>query len=195
MRYGAAFHGYRSRYEEQSLNRARFKFSSDPFLFETYVESRFQFDLPAGVGTSTLDRRRFADLEAGTRIQYFADGGCFRASPRMHLVFFPDAFLSAGLGYSRTFQYLYQLSFYNLTTSDIWVTATEEQKPVVSDHWSTGIYLRPSDRIFIQAEVYLKRQQNLRIHEINIQSVQVPLTAAPWNKKNKGLARGLELMF
>ncbi len=99
------------------------------------------------------------------------------------------------MGYSRNYQYLFRLTFYNLTTSDIWITATDEQKPSTTDQLTAGIYIRPWRNALFQTEGYVKWQQDLRFHEMNIQSTNTPFEAGPWYFDNEGYTRGIEFLF
>lgn len=195
--YGFSLNKYTSEYNEASLNRALFSYETDPFLMESYLEGVFRI----GGGEAWRRERSWqeylkpiAHVETGIRFQYFSDGGFLRASPRLHFLLFPNAPVSAGIGYSRSWQYLYKLAFYNVTSSDIWITASDQQPPSATGQLSSGIYFRPGERWLFQAEAYVKNQQNLRFHELNIQSVQQPITGAPWFSNMEGKSRGLEFM-
>ena len=181
---GLALHGYHSAYLEESLNRPRYYQKSTPLLLEGYLDTEWK----AGEAGAALPM----DLQGGIRIQYFSDGGYVRLSPRIRADLFTETRVSASLGYSRTYQYLYKLAFYNQTTSDIWITANEHQKPAAVDLWSVALRTRIARHWFFRTEVYYKYQRNLRFHEINIQSVQSPLEGAPWFADNTGHARGVE---
>ena len=185
LRSGLALHGYRSAYLEESLNRSRYFQRSTPLLLEGYVDSEW---VSGGVRTGIP-----LDAQAGARLQYFSDGGYVRLSPRFSANLFPKARISPSFGYSRSYQYLYKLSFYNQTTSDIWITASENQKPAAVDMWSAAVRVRVAGGWFLHSEWYYKHQRNLRFHEINIQNVQTPLEGAPWFADNAGYARGWEL--
>lgn len=193
LRFGSALNRYDSDYSENSLNRSRFEYSSRPYMAEVYGESRLSLNGPHH--TRTTGDMKLAELEAGLRVSHYSEGGYNRASPRLHVRLLPDNRFSVGAGYSRTWQYLFQLSFYNLVTSDIWIMAGEGQPPASADQWSAGLYYRPGRGVLIQVETWLKKQKNLRFHEINIQSVQPPQTDAPWFSDNDGRAHGLEALF
>ncbi len=182
---GLALHGYRSAFLEESLNRPRYFLDATPLLLEGYLDSEW-------VSGGTRSAIPF-EAQAGVRLQYFSDGGYLRFSPRFSANLFPQARVSPSFGYSRTYQYLFKLSFYNQTTSDIWITANENQAPAAVDLWSAAMRIRIAGGWFFRTELYYKHQRNLRFHEINIQSVQSPLEGAPWFADNTGHARGLEL--
>lgn len=181
---GAELHTYNSAYLEESLNRPSFYLRSRPFLVEGYAETEWKL---AGTGNKT-----WLGVEAGLRLHYFTEGDYIRLSPRLRFSMFPDAPVSPSMGYSRTYQFLYKLSFYNQTATDIWITANEHQKPSAADHLSAGVYFRPAAGLFLLAEAFYKEQSNLRFHEINIQNVKPPLEGAPWFSDNSGFAQGFE---
>ncbi len=187
MQWGGAIHGYRAAYLEESLNRSRYFMESSPLLAEAFLDTRWAYP-----GWTGYHGRSLVEAEAGLRVQYFSAGDYTRLSPRLQADFFPGSTVSAGLGYSRTYQYLYRLAFYNQTTSDIWITANESQKPSAADSWSASLRIRPTGFFFLTMEAYYKRLRNLRFHEINIQSVQSPLDGAPWFADNTGHVRGME---
>jgi hypothetical protein len=180
--FGAALHGYRSAYLENSLNRPQFFQRTTPLLAEFY-------------GSLQLQAGNTFDVTAGGRLQYFSDNSYLKFSPRVRTTLLPDSPVSMGFGYSRNYQYLHKLSFYNLTTSDIWITATGDQPPSTVDQLTSGIYIRPWKHALLQVEGYYKWQQDLRFHEINIQSVNNPFEAAPWYFDNDGKTRGIEFLF
>ena len=184
LQSGLALHGYHAAYLEESLNRPYYYQKSTPLLLEGYADSEWS---PGGSETALP-----LDLQAGIRIQYFTSGGYVRLSPRLRADLFPGSPLMPSVGYSRTYQYLFKLSFYNQTTSDIWITANSNQEPSAVDLWSASLHYRIGRGWFLRMEGYYKHQKNLRFHEINIQSIQSPLEGAPWFADNSGHARGVE---
>jgi len=182
LKLGVSLNLYGASYLERSLNRPEFFQRSTPVMPELYTDIEFNIrDLVKG--------------ETGLRLHYFSDGGYLNASPRLKFYMLPNEPLSFSLGFSRSYQYLYRLSFYNLTTADIWISATEEQKPAYADHLSAGIYLKPWSSALLQVEGYMKWQQNQRYHEINIQSLEGPFEGRPWFFDNEGYSRGIEFLF
>ena len=184
LQSGLALHGYYAAYLEESLNRPRYYQRSEPMLLEGYFDTEW---IPGGTETALP-----LELQAGMRLQYFSDGGYVRISPRLKAGLLPGARLSPSVGYSRTYQYLFKLAFYNQTTSDIWITANNNQEPATVDLWSASLHFRVTGGWFLRGEAYYKHQRNLRFHEINIQSIQSPLEGAPWFADNSGYARGVE---
>jgi hypothetical protein len=182
---GLALHGYRTAYLEESLNRPRYFQEATPVLLEGYIDSEWVSDgARSGVPVEVM---------AGIRLQYFSDGAYARLSPRFSADLFPYSRISPSVGYSRTYQYLFKLSFYNQTTSDLWITANAHQEPAAVDMWSAALRIRIIGGWFLRSEWYYKHQRNLRFHEINMQSVQSPIEGAPWFAGNTGFARGWEI--
>jgi hypothetical protein len=90
---------------------------------------------------------------------------------------------------------MYRIGFYNQTSSEIWITAKENQPPSVTDQFTAGIYLDLWKGAFFQAETFLKSQNKLRYHEINIQTMQNTNPENPWFVDFKGFSQGIELLF
>lgn len=180
---GAMVNVYDAAYREISLNRAEFFQRNCPLMPELYGEYRFGGD------------QATYSFDAGVRLQHYSDGGYMRLSPRIKATLFQNSSVSLGFSAGRNYQYLYRLSIYNQTTSDIWIMALDEQPPAQSDHLSASISVQPWQNAFFQVEGYLKRQQNLRFHEINFQNVESTFGGSPWFVDNDGYSRGTEFMF
>jgi hypothetical protein len=181
LKTGFTLNFFNSAYLENSLNRPEFYQESNSVMPEAYLD----FEKESGE----------VAINAGIRLQYFSDGKYANISPRLKFSIFNDHRISAGLGYSRNFQYLYRLSIYSLSTADIWITAVPGQAPSKSDIISGSIYAKLWSGAGIQAEGYLKWQEKLRYHEINIQNLDISLEDRPWFSDNDGYARGVELLI
>jgi hypothetical protein len=179
---GVSLNFFDSRYREDSLNRPDFFQDSSPFLPELY------FDIETGNGEAY-------SVQGGVRMQYYSDGDYLNLSPRFKLSLFRDRPVSVSLGFSRNFQYLYKLSIYNLSAADIWITAVADQPPARSDLLSGGLYFNLWEGAQFQTEGYIKWQENLRHHEINIQNLDISFEEQPWFSNNEGFARGIEFLF
>src|SRR6056297_3287308 len=180
---GAVVNVYDAAYRELSLNRSEFFQRTRPVMPELYGEYRF------GGNESTYS------VNAGVRLQHYSDGGFTRLSPRIKASFFQNRPVSFGLSAGRNYQYLYRLSIYNQTTSDIWIMALDEQPPARSDHLSASLSASPWSNAFIQVEGYLKMQENLRFHEINFQNIEASFNGSPLFNDNEGYSRGAEVLF
>lgn len=180
---GASLNIYDAAYRESSLNRSEFFQRTQPLMPELFGEYRYEND------------QENILLDSGMRLQYYTDGNYLRLSPRIRAAFFQDKMVSLGLSAGRNYQYLYRLSFYNQTTSDIWVMALDGQPPARSDHFSASLSMRPWTNAFLQVEGYLKMQENLRFHEINFQNLEAGFNGSPLFNDNEGLSRGVEVLF
>jgi len=180
---GTSINWYDAAYRENSLNRSEFFQRTRPVMAELYGEYRLENQ----TGNHSAD--------AGIRFQHYTDGNFTRSSPRLSASFFQNSFLTLGLSAGRNYQYLYQLSIYNQTTSDIWVMALDGQPPARSDHLSASLSASPWSNAFIQVEGYLKMQENLRFHEINFQNIEASFNGSPLFNDNEGYSRGAEVLF
>ncbi|PWN07701.1 TonB-dependent receptor [Rhodohalobacter mucosus] len=179
---GVSLNFFDSAYLENSLGRQDFFQGSGPFMPEVYVDL-------------TTDESKSHTIQGGVRVQYYSDGDYLNLSPRVKLSLFRNNRISAAVGFSRNYQYLYKLSIYNLSAADIWITAVPEQPPTLSDLLSGGVYVDMWSGAKFQAEAYFKWQQNIRYHEINIQNLDTSFENQPWFSDNDGYASGLELLF
>ena len=179
---GVSFNFFDTAYLENSLNRQDFFQESGPLLPEIYLDLE-------------TEQNRLLSVQGGIRMQYYTNGNYLNLSPRLKFTLFRNHQFSAAVGFSRNYQYLYKLSIYNLSAADIWITANEEQPPARSDLLSGGIYLDLWQGAQFQAEAYLRWQENIRYHEINIQNLDISFENQPWFIDNEGYANGLELLF
>lgn len=141
---------------------------------------------------STSSTRDWLIVRAGVRTQYFSEDRQLRWSPRLRVHVLPEAPVSVYAGYGRTYQYLYRLSLYHITTSDLWITANNTQPAASSSQFSAGIHVHVHEHAAWQIEAYTKNQQHLRLHEIDVQNLRLPEEGWPWYFDNEGKARGLE---
>ncbi|MCH8525144.1 MAG: TonB-dependent receptor plug domain-containing protein, partial [Balneolales bacterium] len=179
-RVGAAVHRYRTAYLEQSLNRSEFYSVTDSWLTEVYAEDTWR----------PLDA---LEVEAGFRLQYFSNGEYLRGSPRLRLGLWPDRRVQGSVSYAITHQFMYKLGFYNATTTDMWVQSDSDQPPTRAETVSAGVSARLWRGASMSLEGYMRRQQHLRLHEINIQLIERPLEGSPWYTQNEGFSQGLEV--
>jgi len=179
---GVSLNFFDSAYLEDSLNRQDFFQGSGPFMPEIYLDLE-------------TDRAQLVTIQGGVRMQYYSDGDYLNFSPRVKLSLFRNNRVSAAVGFSRNYQYLYRLSIYNLSAADIWITAVPEQPPTLSDMLSGGMYIDLWKGAQFQTEAYFKWQENMRYHEINIQNLDTSFENQPWFSDNDGYASGMELLF
>lgn len=112
-----------------------------------------------------------AHLSLGSRIYYFSNGEYLKWSPRIKAQFYPESVVSFGLGYSKNYQFLHQLDFVTVNSTDFWVMSNVEQPPSSVDYFTTNIRLRPTNSLYMQVEGYYKIFKNLRIHSLTNQFI------------------------
>lgn len=172
---------YRSEYLENSFDRPRF------------------FNRTASMSTDIfahLDWRlnSHIELSSGARAQYFSNGRFLNILPRIQAVLFPDYRISLYVGYSQNVQYINRISFSNAVTADIWILANKDQPPTRSEQLTAAVTFNPTDWLFFQTEIYQKRYENLRLHELNTTTLINFSDNTPWFHQNKGNARGIEIL-
>ncbi len=83
-------------------------------------------------------------------------------SPRVAFNYMPVDNVSLKGGYSRTVQYVHQLSQSSISLpTDQWVPVIGEQKPQISDKIALGIYWKPLNLFTVSLEGYYKWMHNL----------------------------------
>lgn len=172
---------HRGEYAEQSFDRTGFYRQTESIQADGYLQA-------------DINLRDIADVQLGTRVHYYNTGQYLEWSPRLKTTLFPDKPVSVGFGYSRNIQFLHRIGFSNVVTADLWVLSSAQQPPSVTDHYSAGVYLRPSSDFYIQIEGYQKDQKHLRFHEINTQSLTNTFSDSPWFFENSGYGRGIEFL-
>jgi len=179
---GAAYFYYRGDYRENSFERPTFLVQSE----SSQVDGFFQAD---------IKNMSFADVSLGSRFHFYSAGNFTRVSPRVKVRLFPDSNVSLGLGFSRNHQFLHRIGLDNAVTSDVWILSTETQPPASVNHYSAGIYISAIPRTFFQAEGFIKNSENLRLHEINVQTLSNTFSDTPWFFENEGEGRGIEFLL
>jgi hypothetical protein len=135
------------------------------------------------------------DLHLGSRLHYYTNGRYLYNSPRIKLKFFNQSPLSFGLGYSRNYQFTHRLSFYNVSSPDIWTISTDKQPPTSSHYFTAGTYFRISGHTLFQIEGYYKTLQHARLFDISAQTLTNNFNPTPWLYNNDGEAKGLEFLL
>lgn len=172
---------YRSEYLENSFDRPEFfnrtaSMSTDIF---THLDWRLNSHI---------------ELSSGVRAQYFSNGRFLNILPRIQAVLFPDHRISFYAGYSQNVQYINRISFRNAVTADIWILANEDQPPTRSEQFTAAVTFNPANWLFFQTEIYQKRYENLRLHELNTTTLINVSANTPWFHQNRGTARGMEIL-
>jgi len=180
--FGASYQFFSGEYFEESFDR--------PGLL-----NEFQSSLIDAYGQLDLTSLGLVDLHLGNRLHYYTDTSRLYYSPRVKLKFMDNSPLSFGLGYSKNYQFMHRLSFYNVSSPDIWVISTNEQPPTSSDYFTAGIYSRIGSNTLFQIEGYYKLLQNARLFEINSQTLTNSFEALPWLYDNDGTSKGIEFLL
>ncbi|MDR8390888.1 TonB-dependent receptor [Aliifodinibius sp. S!AR15-10] len=179
---GSSYQYYLGEYYERSFDRPGFFSHVSSHKINAYTQLDF-------------NGWKYLRMNAGARVHYFTNGSFLGASPRIKLELLPEQAVSFSFGYSRNYKFLHQVNLFNVVSSDVWVLSNESQPPSEVDYITTGLYLKPAPFTFLQAEAYVKSFDNLRLHEINTQSLTNTFAEAPWFFDNSGYGRGLELLL
>lgn len=138
-----------------------------------------------------------AHLNIGSRLYYFSNGKYLKWSPRFKIQFYPESLVSFGFGYSKNYQFLHQLDFQTVNSTDFWVITNNEQPPSSVDYFTSNIRFRPSNSLYFQVEGYYKLFENLRIHSLSNQFISSFFDendTFPFLFNNKGTGKGLEFL-
>tara|TARA_R110000868_G_scaffold304437_16_gene565246 strand:- start:20373 stop:22961 length:2589 start_codon:yes stop_codon:yes gene_type:complete len=184
MEYGISYSDYQVEYIENSIARNSFLSRRTSQLIDIY----HQFDFPS------IDH---LNLNIGNRVHYFSNGKYVRWSPRIKAQFFPDQVVSLNLGFSRNYQFLNRLQFYNINSSDFWILTNEDQPPSAVNYFSGGLKIHYFKHTYFQIEGYVKAYENLRLHELNTSLVSSSFknNDVPWFYENSGLGKGIEFLM
>ncbi|SHK57203.1 TonB-dependent receptor [Rhodothermus profundi] len=134
---------------------------------------------------------------AGLRLHAFSTGPYFRLSPRLQLTVHPDGRWSAGVGFSRNYQFRHHLAFENMNSTGVWLLTGRDQPPTVVDNVSVGVQLRPG-HTRIQLDAYVRRFANVWQHEVVAPFFLIardPETTTPWLTGARSRAYGLEMLL
>lgn len=184
MEYGISYSNFDVEYIERSINRSSFLSRRTSQLIDVFHQ----------VDISTFEN---INLNLGNRIHYFSNGSYLRWSPRIKTEFFSEEPVSFGAGFSRNYQFLNRLQFYNINSSDFWILTNEDQPPSSVNYYSADLKFRLFDHSYFQVEGYIKDYENLRSHELNTGGVSTSFKAdeTPWFFENEGLGKGLEFLL
>lgn len=184
MKYGIKYSDFDVEYAEISLLRNSFSNRRTSQLVDLYHQLDY----------NGLEQVNFY---LGNRLHYFSNGQYLRWSPRAKIQFFPESMISAGLGFSRNYQFMHQLQFYNINSSDFWVLTNEDQPPSAVNYYTASVQFRPADMLYLQIEGYYKAFENLRFHELNtgLASNSFRNDESPWFYENDGIGKGIEVLM
>ncbi len=179
---GASYQYFMGEYFEESFDRPGFLTTFKSGLADLYAQLDF----------TSLD---VIDVHFGSRMHYYTNGNYLYYSPRIKLKLLNERPVSFTVGYSRNYQFTHRLSFYNISSPDVWILSTKEQPPTTSDYFTAGMYVRVFDHTLFQVEGYHKSLENARLFDINAQTLTNSFNAPPWFYGNKGTAKGLEFLL
>lgn len=184
MEYGFNYSNFDVSYLEKSL------------VNKNYLSSRTsqQVDVFHQMDITSFDRLSF---NIGNRVHYFSNGLYLKWSPRFKAEFTPINTVSLGLGFSRNYQFLNRIQFYNINSSDFWVLANKDQPPSSVNYYTTSLKVHMFKYFYIQLEAYIKDYDNLRLHQLNSGLVANSFTAdnATWFYENEGYGKGIEFLI
>lgn len=178
---GIVYKYYLGQYLEHSFNR--------PGYFST--QSANNISVYSQVNYNGSDIINFF---GGLRGHYYSNGHYLRWSPRIKLKFFPKSDVSLAAGYSRNYQFLSDISLSNTVTSNIWILAGRHQPPTSVNYYTAGAYFDIFDFLYAQVEGYIKKFDNVRLHELNTFSLSNTFNKNPWYIDNSGTGKGLEFL-
>lgn len=184
MEYGVQYNDYQVEYIENSIARNSFLSKRTSQLIDLF----HQIDISSFKSVS---------FNIGNRVHYFSNGKYTRWSPRIKTFLFPEKSTSLSVGFSRNYQFLNRLQFYNINSSDFWILANEDQPPSAVNYYSAGLKFRYFSNIYFQIEGYIKDYDNLRFHELNTGLISSTFknNESPWFYENEGVGRGLEFLL
>ena len=178
---GIAWKYLRGSYSELSFDHSGFYSETKAHLAYTYLQTNW-------------NPFRSVELDFGGRLYYYNLDKQFRVAPRVQLRVTPVSALTFSAGYSINHQFLHRVSLANATTADVWILSTRAEPPAVSTQISAGIQYTPVPLFILQLNGYLKDYDNLRMHELETQSLAGTFAGIPWFYQNTGNARGVELL-
>ncbi|MEX1135379.1 MAG: TonB-dependent receptor [Balneolales bacterium] len=179
---GGTWRYYRGSYSESSFDRPSFFSETTAHLADLYLHTEWT-PLP------------FLELNTGVRGHYYSPGNHFLLAPRIQLRITPNELISLFGGYSGNHQFLHRVSLQNATTADVWILSSESQPPASSEQFTAGIEFTPFESFFLRAEAYHKTYDDLRLHELNTQTLENTFSGIPWFFRNSGDAKGVELLL
>ncbi len=180
--FGGSWRYYRGEYGEDSFDRPSFFTQSEAHLGNIFLHTEW-------------NPWEFLSLDAGGRFYYFSNGSKFMPAPRFQIRVSPVSGVHVTGGYAVNHQFLHKVSLKNAVTADVWILSTDSQPPATSTLYSAGIEYAPVPLLYLKAETYLKKFEDMRIHERNTQSLVNTFSGTPWFIQNSGESRGVEMIL
>ena len=180
--FGGSWRYYQGEYGEDSFDRPSFFTQSQAHLGNVFLHTEWHL-------------WTFLNLDAGGRLYYFSEGSKVLPAPRLQLRLTPVSRVHFTAGYAVNHQFLHKISLQNAVTADVWILSTGSQPPATSTLYSAGLEYAPFPFLYLKAETYLKKFDDLRIHERNTPSLVNTFSGTPWFIQNSGESRGLEVIM
>ncbi len=181
INYGIDYSDFQVSYKELSLRNESFLSRRTSQLIDIFAQG-------------DVNLSEIAQVQMGSRFHYFSNGKYVKWSPRFKAQFYPEKQISTGFGYSKNYQFLHRLDFYNINSTDFWIITNKDQPPSSSDYFTTNLKIRPSNDWYFQVEGYYKLYQNMRIHTLNTGLISNTFQEEelPWLYSNSGTGKGVE---
>ncbi len=181
LSYGIDYSDFQLSYQELSLKNESFISERTSQLIDVFAQG-------------DINLSYIAQVQIGSRLHYFSNGKYVKWSPRFKTQFYPEKQISAGFGYSKNYQFLHRLDFYNINSTDFWIITNKEQPPSSSDYFTTNLKVRPRNDWYFQVEGYYKLYKNMRIHTLNTALISNTFQEEelPWLYTNSGTGKGIE---
>lgn len=180
--FGGTWKYYQGEYSESSFDRPSFYTQNNAHLADAYLQTEW-------------DPFNALQISAGGRIYYYSPDGDILTSPRLQVRLSPFSKFHLFGGYSENHQFLHRVSLENAATADVWILSTRQQPAASSKQYSAGIEFIPIPSLYLRAEAYQKSYGNLRIHELNTQTLENTFSGTPWFFQNNGEAEGIEFIL
>jgi len=179
---GGTWKYYEGEYNESSFDRPSYSSETDAHLADLYVQTEW-------------NPIRFFELSTGIRTYYYSPDKSFLYAPRVQMRISPSSQIALFGGYAVNHQFLHRVSLKNATTADVWILSTAEQPPASSSQYSAGVEITPAPSLYLKVEAYKKSYTDLRLHELNTQSLENSFSGTPWFFGNSGDAKGIEVIL
>ncbi|HAC15030.1 MAG TPA: hypothetical protein DCE78_03680 [Bacteroidetes bacterium] len=179
---GGSIKSYNGAYTEFSFDRPSFYMQSSAILTDLFIQTDY-------------NPWEWALLQTGMRVYQYSLKKSLDFAPRFKMRFTLTPSLHISAGYTGNHQYLHKISIENATTADVWILTTKDQPSASSNQYSTGFEFSPAGSLYFKAEVYEKKFQNIRVHELNERSFENTISGTPWIFGNAGTARGIEMLL
>jgi hypothetical protein len=122
-----------------------------------YAALYFQHNLKLGALTV---------VQTGGRFDYYSDGAYARVAPRFSVKRSLTDQSNVTLSYGRYSQFLNLVQMDGMSFADMWFPVDETFRPGLADHFVAGFNLDNQSTLSVNAEVYVKRYNNLAEYRV-----------------------------